>query len=221
MNFLLLCFLSFFICQYIILTDGSLFLPTFDAEVVRTNYSTTLKFKCTVFQRPVDSLLHFLVNGKSVVVMYFSNERCFNKGTECNKDTCDCSYNDYSFTWFYPVNSSSFGSAFGVVTKIASEKNNEFMKLTLSGIYDKSGFKVNPSTCDEVTYSKETDKKIPKPNDEYEHLNLKIGFLVGILSACTAVLCLVVVVQFKQQTKRINESNKNEMPLLITRVSNE
>ncbi|CAG2255782.1 unnamed protein product [Mytilus edulis] len=197
------------------LIDGSLFLPTFDAEVVEINHSTALKFKCTLFKRPVDSLLHFLVNRKSIVVMYFSNEKCFTKGTECKTDICDCSYNDYSFTWFYPVNSSIIGSAFGIVIKIATEENNKLMKLTLSGIYGKSGFIVNPSTYEEVDFSIETNLDNTNPNEEYEHLKLQNRILIGSITAVVCIVVVVVIVVFLLKQKSKNEPNESDRLILF------
>lgn len=118
--------------------DGKLQIPTLNAEIIEADNLTSLKFECTVFTHPKGSL-HFLVDNKTVDVMRFANNKCYNKSSECTNGSCYCSYEDYSFIWYYTVNKYSIQSTFGVVMKITTAKHAEIIMITISGIYERTG----------------------------------------------------------------------------------
>lgn len=127
------------ICSFqLCFADGKLQIPTLNAEIIEAYNLTSLKFECRAFTHPKGSL-HFLVNNKSVDVMRFANNKCYNKSSECTNGSCSCSYKDYSFIWYHNVTEYSIHSTFGVVIKIATAKPAEVIMITISGIYDING----------------------------------------------------------------------------------
>lgn len=177
------------------LTGKQSSLPTFNAEINKND--TALKFTCRVFKIPIDNKLHFLVNKQSVNVMHFSNNKCYNKSRECSPETCYCSFKDFSFTWFYPVNASSIQNTFGVVINVATGNHGEVIKIQISVIYDTSSFINNGYTSEVVVpASEKKDKEKPNRNGDYENFNWDLQFEVIIATVgclCVMISCTTII----------------------------
>ncbi|XP_076088549.1 uncharacterized protein LOC143058958 [Mytilus galloprovincialis] len=183
------------------LTGKQSALPTFNAEINKND--TALKFTCRVFKIPIDNKLHFLVNKKSVNVMHFSNSKCYNKSRECSPETCYCSFKDFSFTWFYPVNASSIQNTFGVVINVATGNHGEVIKIQISVIYDTSSFINNGYTYEVVVpASEKKDKEKPNRNGDYENLQLTIIITITLMGClCVAMISIILIVKRRTKTR--------------------
>lgn len=91
-----------------------------------------------MFNLPDGGFLQFHVNQRSIDTLRFYNNTCYNSFSKCSADTCSCSYDNFTFRWYYSAKETNNLKRFEV-EMILIDKQLGKIQTTLSRTYNKTG----------------------------------------------------------------------------------
>lgn len=111
--------------------------PKFHSVASESDDNILYYFTCTMFNLPDGGFLQFHVNQRSIDTLRFYNNTCYNRFSKCSADTCSCSYDNFTFRWYYSAKKTNNLNRFEV-EMILIDKQLGKIQTTLSRTYNKT-----------------------------------------------------------------------------------
>lgn len=160
-------------------------IPKFHSVASASNETILYNFTCTMFNLPDGGILQFHVNQRSIDTMRFYNNTCYTSFSKCAADTCSCSYNNFTFRWFYSAIETNILITFEV-EMIFIDKQLGKIQTSLSRTYNKTAIMDIDYEWKLYSNIDETRKETPTNGNDSSDLTLEIccvviGLIVGML----------------------------------------
>ncbi|CAC5404502.1 unnamed protein product [Mytilus coruscus] len=175
----------------------------FEGTVMNINNTSTIKFTCTIYQRPFGDSIAFLLNEKTENVLRFLDGKCYKNDRECTKCQCSVSQNNITFTWLYTMTDPCHNCTFGAHMSFADENNRKTKKVYLYMEYN--GKDLGPLQTEIQELQHDTSQGA---DDEY-----LLTFTICFIAIAACFITTILVLKRKQIricTRTVKKTGSNE-----------